>query len=528
MSDGRVSTDLRLVPAAAACWLACGLALGYRPGVVAAAAFVLATGAVLVVRARSPARPPIRGRRWRGTAVLTLVAAGAGLASYAGQAAGHRGGALPHLVAQRAVVTVVGVVRAEVVQSDARSDRFMTVLAVEQVEGRGRSGPAAASLLVRGGPAWRGTPYGTRVRVTGRVAPGAPADRTSAVLTAWGEVRTMDRAGPIDGAVARLRTSLLEVTDPLPADLRGLVPGAAIGDTSRVPMSLAAAMREVSLTHVTAVSGSHFAVLAVTVLGVTGALRMPRTARAAASVVVLGGFVLLVHPEPSVVRAAVMGAVAAWGLLLGRRSSAVPALMASVVALLVLDPWLSRSFGFTLSVLATAAIVLLAPVLARRLSAMLPRWMAVAFAVPASAQLVCAPVVVLLDPAVSLVATPANLLAAPALVPATLLGLAATVVAPWFPDAAGVLAWGAAAPAWWVAAVARAGAALPGGRVDWPAGAPGLIALLVVHAAVAVAVLGHERLRRERRPWLLMTAAVLLVGLVPGVRSSLLRLAAGG
>ena len=524
MSEGGAGTDLRLVPAATVCWLASGVALGHGAQVVAAGGvLVLALGAALAVTgARCRTRCPTPAGRWRGTAVVALAAAAAALISCASQIGAREGGALPRLVADRAVVTVVGVVRAEVVRTEGRSGRYRTVLAVEQVVGRGRSSAAATAVLTRGGSQWHGTTYGTRVRTTGRLAPGRLGERTSATLVTWGEVETVDPPGPVDASVARLRTSLLEVTDPLPADLRGLVPGAAIGDTSRIPESLGEAMRSVSLTHVTAVSGSHFAVLAVTVLALTGCLRMPRAARAAVSILALAGFVVLVHPEPSVVRAGVMGAVATSGLLLGRRSSAVPALMAAVITLLVVDPWLARSFGFALSVLATAGIVLVAPHLAARMSTWLPGWLATAVAVPASAQLVCAPVVVLLDPVVSLGAIPANLLAAPALVPATLLGLAATLVAPWWPDAATLLAWGAGGPAWWVAAVARAGAALPGGRLDWPAGLPGLVALLAVHSAGAVAVLGAGRLARERRPGAMLVAAVLALALVPTVRSSLL------
>jgi hypothetical protein len=47
---------------------------------------------------------------------------------------------------------------------------------------------------------------------------------------------------------------------------------------------------------------------------------------------------------------------------------------------------------------------------------------------PVAAQLVCAPVILLLTPAVSLYAVPANVLAAPAVAPATVLGLAAGCV----------------------------------------------------------------------------------------------------
>ena len=302
------------------------------------------------------------------------------------------------------------------------------------------------------------------------------------------------------------------------------MPGAAIGDVSRVPQDLVAAMRTVGLTHITAVSGSHFALLGGAVLALTGALALPRGLRSLIGVAVLTGLVLLVHPQPSVVRAAVMGAVGCLGLVVGRRSSAVPALATAVVVLLVVDPWLSRSAGFALSVLATGGIVLMAARLTSLLQHVLPRWLAIAVSVPVAAQAVCAPVLVLLDPAVSVYAVPANVLAAPALVPATLLGVATTVVAPWWPAAATGLATGAGGATWWVASVARTGAALPGAQLPWDGGPLGVAALVAFDAALLIPLLGGGRLVRERRPWILAVAALLLPGVLPEVRSAVLRL----
>ncbi len=83
----------------------------------------------------------------------------------------------------------------------------------------------------------------------------------------------------------------------------------------------------------------------------------------------LVGFVVLCRPTPSVLRAAAMGAVTLLALALGRRRSAVPALCAAVLVLLLVDPALGGEPGFTLSVLATGALVLLAPGWAQRYAA---------------------------------------------------------------------------------------------------------------------------------------------------------------
>ena len=98
-----------------------------------------------------------------------------------------------------------------------------------------------------------------------------------------------------------------------------------------------------------------------------------------------------------------------------------------MVGLLLVDPWLARSFGFALSVAGDRrAGAAGAGLGAGWRPAGCRGRLAEALAVPLAAQLVCAPVVVLLSGQVSLVAVPANLLAAPAVAPATVLGVLAT------------------------------------------------------------------------------------------------------
>ncbi|MER6984013.1 ComEC/Rec2 family competence protein, partial [Streptomyces carpinensis] len=201
------------------------------------------------------------------------------------------------------------------------------------------------------------------------------------------------------------------------------------------------------------------------------------------------------------------GAVALLALATGRRRSLIPALATAVVLLVLYDPWLARSYGFLLSVLATGALLTLAP----RWSAALrrrrvPARLAEALAAAAAAQALCAPVVAVLSARVSLVAVPCNLLAEVAVAPATVLGFAALVTAPAAMPVAKALAWCAGWPTGWIAGVARTGAALPGGGVDWPGSWTG--ALLLGLVTVAVVVVGRRLLGH---PWLCGLCGVLLV-----------------
>ncbi|MEV5876211.1 ComEC/Rec2 family competence protein [Streptomyces sp. NPDC052101] len=359
---------------------------------------------------------------------------------------------------------------------------------------------------------WLGLLPSTRLRVSGRLAPALTGgEQTAAVLRVRGRPGPRIVAGP-SGAqrlAGRLRAGLRAATDGLPGDARALLPGLVVGDTSRITPELDEAFKETDLAHTLAVSGSNLTVLLALLIGPPGlaqraerrglAPRLGLSLRATAlfAGALTLGFVLVSRPDPSVLRAAACGAVALLALATGRRRSLVPALATAVLLLVLYDPWLSRGYGFLLSVLATGALLVLAPgwseALRRR---RVPPRLAEALAAAAAAQAVCAPVTAVLSARVSLVAVPCNLLAEVAVAPATVLGFAALVAAPLAMAPAKALAWCASWPAGWIAAVARTGAALPGAGVHWPGSWPGALAL----AAVTVAVVLAGR-RMSRHPW---------------------------
>lgn len=125
--------------------------------------------------------------------------------------------------------------------------------------------------------------------------------------------------------------------------------------------ALAQTMKDSSLTHLTAVSGANCAVIVGLVLALAAAAGLRRPARGVAALAALGAFVILVTPQPSVLRAAVMAAVLIVSTASGRPSRGLPALAVAVVVLLTGDPWLARDLGFALSVLATAGLLVLSP-----------------------------------------------------------------------------------------------------------------------------------------------------------------------
>jgi competence protein ComEC len=207
-----------------------------------------------------------------------------------------------------------------------------------------------------------------------------------------------------------------------------------------------------------------------------------------------GGFVVLARPDPSVLRASVMGLIGLLALVSGSRRSAMPALAAAVILLVLVSPPLAAAPGFALSVLATAGLLVLAPRWRERLRKRMPGWLADALAVPAAAQVACGPVVVAISAQLGLLSVPANLLAVPAVAPATVTGVVAALLAPVWLPAAQAVAWLGWLPTAWLVLVARVGAGIPGAAVPWPDGARGAL-LLAVLTGLGFLAFRYRRLR---------------------------------
>jgi len=482
--------DLRLVPSAVAAWCASFAVTRLSPAVSWALAGACVTVVMVVAgwraardhrgSATSVSRATDARPAAAAAAALAAVAVAAVLAAGGAQLGGRSAGLLPVLAAEGVGGTVVGVV-----DGDPRilppawpgaPARVRVTLSARQVEGAGRTGGAVGPVVVLGPPSWSTVPFGARVEAHGRLT-AAPGGREVALLITTDDAVVVAPAPPWHTVAARVRAHVVELAGDLPGDAGALLPGVTVGDTTHVPQDLVTAMRAAGLTHVTAVSGAHFSLVAALVLSVGAALGIPRRGRAVSAVGSTLALVVLVHPAPSVLRAALMGSVAAVGLVVGRPSRAPAALALTVVLLLVADPWLGAELGFVLSVLATAGLVLLGVPLAERWSSRIGRPLATALAMPVAAQVVCAPVVLLATPTVAPLAVPANLLVAPAVAPATVLGLAAGLMSAVWPVGAHALAWCAGAACWWIGAVARVTAGAPLAQVAWAGGPLGIVLL---------------------------------------------------
>ncbi|MFI6417987.1 ComEC/Rec2 family competence protein [Streptomyces sp. NPDC050842] len=549
--------DLRLVPLALAAWAAAACAVGVAGWwTVAGVTLCLVGAAVLLApglarrlggaggsRGASggepdvPGTPPVSpGWRLRATACAgVLLCAAAGAASAGLHAADLRRGPVPALAREyvRAQMEVTVTSDPRLTRPRVRGNAMAPVSVVldgevtrvERSDGAAHRTRTPVLLIVppgEGREEWLRLLPSTRLRVGARLAPPLRSGEPfAAVLKVDGKgpPRIVGAPSAPQRTAGELRAGLRRATEGLAPDARALLPGLVVGDTSRIGPELRDAFEATDLTHLLAVSGSNLSVVLLLLVGRPGRAHQvergglaPRLGLSLRATAVAGGaltlaFVVVCRPDPSVLRAAACGLVVLLAIGTGRRRSLIPALATAVLLLVLYDPWLARSYGFLLSVLATGALLTVAPrwseALRRR---RVPGRLAEALAAALAAQAVCAPVVVVFAARVSLVAIPANLFAELAVAPATVLGFAALALAQvWEPAAAGV-AWVAGWPAGWIAGVARAGGELPGAQLAWPGGWWGGLVLALLTGLV---LLGARRL--PHRGWAVALVAGLLL-----------------
>src|SRR4029077_5568432 len=315
---------------------------------------------------------------------------------------------------------------------------------------------------------------------------GRPTRRglTAAVLSATGEPK-LGEAAPIDRVAHDIRKGFADAARvALPVDEAAMLPALVLGDTSTVTAQTTAEFRTSGLTHLTAVSGANVTIVCGAVM-LSAALGGPRMAVVFSALALLA-FVIVVQPSASVLRAAVMGAITLLAVVSHRRRQAIPVLSASVIVLMIAAPELSVDVGFALSVAATAALVVIAPVWSRRLVERgWPKPLADAVSVAVAAQLVTAPLVAGISGAVSGVGGIANLAVATVIPPITVVGTAAAALCPLWPSGAQLLIRFTGPELWWLLRVARWAAGVPGASVGVPSG---LLGVVCVAAAGIAAV----------------------------------------
>ncbi|WEV58265.1 ComEC/Rec2 family competence protein [Bifidobacterium sp. ESL0728] len=316
------------------------------------------------------------------------------------------------------------------------------------------------------------------------------------------ETRVVERAPPAKRLVDSMQRSFFSVTEGLSDQGRVLVPGLTIGllgqdfmgasTSRREPVNATFAMllemhfKDSGIMHLMAVSGGHFALIGSLIRSGCARFLLPRQVVAILTVMAYAALASAMYPSDSVMRALIMGVFAASAMFAGRRPQAISALSWTTILVLLINPAMSRSYGFALSCASVLGIVLCAKPIAQRLSAIIPKFLAEGMSVTIAAQLFTLPIQVLMTPTLPLLSVPANLVVAPFVDFSTLTGLAGLILSPSAPHLAFAFVWlsscGTSVMQWCADTIGGSQTA----TIPWAGGMVGALTVVVCEVGIAM------------------------------------------
>ncbi|MCL2491667.1 MAG: ComEC/Rec2 family competence protein, partial [Coriobacteriia bacterium] len=153
----------------------------------------------------------------------------------------------------------------------------------------------------------------------------------------------------------------------------GITRSVLLGDRRGISDQLKDEFARTGLSHLLAVSGAHFAVMAAGVLKSLSALSLSRRASQIITIVVCLLYVILTGCPASAVRSLGMLVLLSLNIVLRRRGSVLNSLCLTGLVCLVAKPFWAISLGFSLSVLAVGGIALFARYTTWMIQALIPR-----------------------------------------------------------------------------------------------------------------------------------------------------------
>jgi competence protein ComEC len=247
-----------------------------------------------------------------------------------------------------------------------------------------------------------------------------------------------------------------------------LVSAMALGRQAvNVPYDIQDMFMQAGMAHTLAASGFQVSLILGVVLAVMGQraiasrLPYPVTTKIIAGATALVVFVLLTGVQPSVMRAAVMGAAVLAGIALERSIKPLGCLLLAVTLLLLVNPTWVDDVGFRLSVMATLGLMVAVTPITEKLE-WLPTTLAAVAAVPLAAYLWTIPLSLYYFNTLTTFSILLNIVATPLVMVISLGGMASGLAAAVWPWLGSLLAWPLWLPTQILIALVRWEVGLPG------------------------------------------------------------------
>ena len=340
------------------------------------------------------------------------------------------------------------------------------------------------------------------------------------------------RGNPLLRWIYAYKAHALEIVYRLwPDPEASLLSGILLGDESGIPEDVDQAFRDTGTSHIIVISGFNITIIAALLVGLfsrmfgSGEFGVRRAAVFALLGIAI--YTILVGADAAVVRAAIMGSLALFATLVGRRQVGLNTLAIVAAAMAAFNPQVLWNIGFQLSFAATMGLVLYADRLKEAFERLASRFVTLEIAQQWSlavgeyllytlaAQVMVLPVIIYHFQRVSLSSLLANPLILPVQPPLMMLGGLALLAGTIYFPLGQLLAWIAWPLVAYTIRVVELLSKLPGGAVSL-----GEVSLLLVAAFYALLfglTYSGDRFERARswiRPGTVLVGGMLLAVLV--------------
>jgi competence protein ComEC len=247
---------------------------------------------------------------------------------------------------------------------DVQDTRVMLTVAVDEVQIDGRPTAWQGNVTVKTG-LYPTFVYGDRVQAEGTLQPpdrqtGQPAYRDYLPVL-WRPKLTWLGKSPTNPALTALHSlqerSAATIARLFPDPEGALLSGILLGAAHAIPRSLMDSFNTTGTSHIIVISGFNIAIVAMFFARAANRW-LPRRKAIALSILGIAAYAVFVGLGTSVVRAAIMAALAAFAVCAGRQTVALTSLSAAALFMTLLDPFTLWDIGFQLSSGATLGLVL--------------------------------------------------------------------------------------------------------------------------------------------------------------------------
>lgn len=290
---------------------------------------------------------------------------------------------------------------------------------------------------------------------------------------------------PIDNLRRQFAASVLS---NLPEPQASLGLGFLIGQKSGISDELNDQMKVLGLTHIVVASGFNLTILVRLARRIFAGISKFQTA--AVSIGLMAGFVAVTGFSPSMSRAALVTGLAVWAWYYGRRVQPIVLILLAAAITAGINPlYLWSDIGWWLSFLAFAGVLVLAPLLQRRIFGRAkPKLLGQIVLETICAQVMTLPVILLVFGNLSLLALPANILIVPLVPLAMLLTFIAGIAGILLPGMGAVLATPATVLLSFMTEVVRIMSQIPWASVPLAIAWPVMLAIYTAVLAVGLII----------------------------------------